>query len=52
MLEWVLETAALARSIFVTVSFLWLGLTVVLNGDWRQPVVRRTGLDMRRDHAL
>jgi len=39
MLEWMLETAALALSIFVTVSFLWLGLTVLLNGDRRRPVV-------------
>jgi hypothetical protein len=35
MTEWVLETTALALSIFVTVSFLWLGLTVLLNGDLR-----------------
>ena len=38
MIEWLLETAALALSIFVTVSFLWLGLTVLLNGDRRRPV--------------
>jgi signal transduction histidine kinase len=36
---WLLETAALALSIFATTMLLWLGATVLLNGERRRPVV-------------
>jgi signal transduction histidine kinase len=39
MTLWLLESAALALSIFVTVMLLWLGLTVWLNGERSQSVV-------------
>jgi len=38
-LLWLLESAVLALSIFITVMLLWLGLTVWLNGERGRPVV-------------
>jgi signal transduction histidine kinase len=39
MTLWLLESAALALSIFVTTMLLWLGLTVLFNGERRNSVV-------------
>jgi signal transduction histidine kinase len=39
LLLWLLESAALALSIFITVMLLWLGLTVWLNGERGRLVV-------------
>ena len=39
MILWLLESAALALSIFITVMLLWLGLTVWLNGERGRLVV-------------
>ena len=39
MLLWLLESTALALSIFVTTLLLWLGLTVLFNGERGKPVV-------------
>jgi len=39
MTIWFLESAALALSIFTTTMLLWLGLTVLLNGERGKPVV-------------
>ena len=39
MILWLLESATLALSIFITVMLLWLGLTVWLNGERGRLVV-------------
>jgi len=46
MILWSLESTALALSIFVTATLLWLGLTTWLNGERRKPVVSLSSAGM------